>query len=43
MNIASVNTNFGKRSLTYKASSIWNCLPPELKPSVTQFKNKLKL
>ena len=40
----SVSKNYGKRTVKYKASTIWNQLPSSLKEfsSVKYFSNKLK-
>ena len=40
----SVSTDYGKRTVRYKASKIWNQLPSSLKEfsSVKHFSNKLK-
>ena len=43
-NLDSVTTNYGKRTVKYKASKMWNQLPSSLKEflSVKNFSNKLK-
>jgi len=30
LHFGTVNTNLGKRSLKFKASNVWNCLPTSL-------------
>jgi len=44
MHLDSVSTNYGKRTVRYKASKIWNQLPSSPKEffAVKYFSNKLK-
>ena len=44
LHLASVSKDYGKRTVNYKASKLWNQLPPSFKEfsSVKHFKNKLK-
>jgi len=45
LHLTSVSKDFGKRSVRYKASKLWNQLPLSLKDycSVKQFGSKLKI
>ena len=45
LHISTVNSNFGQRSTGYRASSLWNKLPTDLKSitSVTRFKKAIML